>query len=915
MAMDMEASFGAWVKLRRRALRLTQDELARLVGCSCELIRKIEADARRPSIAIAERLAIFLDLPAQRRDVFVKVARAELRTEALPRPDLLVAAPPAAGSGARPFSLPTPLTSLIGRARELTNLRACLQRTDVRLLTLTGAPGIGKTRLAIQAAADIGEAFADGVCFVALAPVSDSTAVAAAIAQALGLQERPDQSTVESLKEYLRDRQLLLVLDNFEHLLAAASLSVDLLMGAPAVKILVTSRATLRISGEHEFVVSPLALPNQDSIPAVDGLARYAAIDLFVQRARVIKPDFVLTRANAPAIASICVRLDGLPLAIELASARIKFFPPEILLARLERRLAFLTVGPRDLPMRQQTLRNTIDWSYDLLDSGEQMLFMRLGVFVGGCTLAAAEAVCDVTRDHPTDVLDGLASLVDKSLLQQEEATAGESRLVMLETLREYALERLEQSGEADALRQLHAEYYLGLVEAAEPAFRGPQAREWMDRLTADYDNVRAALTWSLAAPDRAECGLRLAGALWWFWDKRSLIEGETWLTRMLSRSQARVPAAARAKALTAASFFAWMQGAPDQALVFGQQALALAREAGDQVRIAWAIHQLGHVLVLSDDVLGGAPLLEQSLTLFRANGDRLGIARSLLSLGEVELRRSDVACAKAFIEESLALSRGLGDMLGTADPLVHLGNMAWTRGATTHAIAFYDESLALYREAGDRWGVALALGNLGIAAIEQGDFAHAAALLAESMTNFRVLGAKAFIAWAHTNLGDLERARGDDARAAGCYNESLTHFQELGDEYGAARVRCNLGLVAHRQHNAVRAIALFMECLRSFQRMGATADLAAVFAALAAIAAERRQPDRAATLFGAAEALHKMKGRTLPPALHTVYDADIAAVRTQLSEATFRAAWAEGQAMSLEQLIADALQLEAAVA
>jgi len=943
--VDVEASFGAWVKLRRRVLHLTQEELARLVGCSGELIRKIEADARRPSAAIAERLAVFLDLPAQRHADFVRVARAKLQADCLPHPDHLIAAPPTATPRTHPFSLPTPLTPLIGRTRELTDLRAYLQRTDVRLLTLTGAPGIGKTRLAIHVAADIGDVFADGACFVALAPVSDPSAVAAAIAQALRIQERPGQSALENLKENLHDRQLLLVLDNFEHLLAAASLIAELLMGAAGVKALVTSRATLHISGEHEFVVLPLAFPGSNSLPAANALAQYAAIDLFVQRARAIKPDFLLSEANAPAIASICERLDGLPLAIELAAARIKILQPGILLARLEHRLAFLTDGPRDLPLRQQTLRSTIDWSYNLLSPDEQMLFTRLGIFVGGCTLAAAEAVCTELRMKNEEwrnesneqlllhssfsILHSIESLVDKSLLRLEAGADGEPRLLMLETLREYALERLEQSGEADTLRQLHAEYFLALVEAAEPAFRGPQARAWMDRLTADYGNVCVALTWSQAAAAHAELGWRLAGALWWFWDQRAWVEGDKWLTRVLA-SEANARSAARAKALTAASFFAQGQGDFGRAHMLGQAALALARELGDRRRIAWALFQLANLLSFGDDLAETEPLFEESLALFQAMGDRFGIARTLFQLGYTLFRQGDTAGSIVLLKQSQALHQELGDTSGAADPLWVLGLIALERGEIGLAAAEFEKSLALGRAAGDRWCVANTLGLLGIAESERGNLARASALLAESAACWRDLQARSELALTLYHLGEVALLRGGYAGAAAYYDESLALYAALGDQHQSALVRCGLGYLAHRQGDARQAAALLMDSLRLCCDCAFQEGMVGCLLKLSRMSLAQGQPAQAIRLLSAAMQARPtpaawLPGRGLVPleiasghavlSSHIEFERTIAAAHARLDEQAFAEAWAVGQAMSLEQAVADALQLEAALA
>jgi len=420
-------------------------------------------------------------------------------------------------------NLPTQLTSLIGREQEVAAACALLSRPHVRLLTLTGPGGVGKTRLALQVAIDLLEDFVDGVYFVSLAPISNPDLVAPTISQTLGLWESRDRPLFEHLKTYLQGKRLLLLLDNFEQVVAAAPLLSDLLMSCPELKMLVTSRAVLRIQGENEFLIPSLALPDLKQLQDSESLSQCAAVALFLQRAQAIKPDFHITKANASAIAEICVRLDGLPLAIELAAARIKLLPPQALLARLSRRLQVLTGGPLDAPVRQQTLRNTIQWSYGLLDIQEQLLFRRLSVFVGGCTLEAVESICNALDDGDgvVPVLDAVASLIDKSLLQQMEWEEEEPRLVMLETIREYGLEALTESGEMEVTRRAHADYYLALVEEAETKLGGPEQAAWLERLEQEYDNLRAAVQWLLERQEAGysmEMALRLGGALRRFW-------------------------------------------------------------------------------------------------------------------------------------------------------------------------------------------------------------------------------------------------------------------------------------------------------------------------------------------------------------------------------------------------------------
>ena len=476
-------SLGLWIKRRRKALDLTQDALAALVGCSKDLIAKIEGDARRPSREIAALLATHLQLADDERVRFIQVARAELGVDRLARPAQSVArgafVPAQAVSSAadtpgehctrRPTKLPTPPTVLIGRAHEIAQICALLRTPAARLVTLSGPGGIGKTRLGLQVAAELFDDFPDGVYFVDLAPIRESALVISAIAQTLGMRQTGGQPLVSQLKQFLGNKRMLLMLDNFEQVLDAAPLLAELLAAVPQLKLLVTSREVLHLRGEKEVEVPPLALPDRAQLPPLEVLSQYAAVALFTERSFDVRADFQLTNANAAAVAEICVRLDGLPLAIELAAARSKLFAPEALLARLNSRLALLSGGARDLPERQQTMRTTIAWSYDLLTEAEQTLFRRLGVFVGGCTLEAAEGVLrtegpglsedtiDSVLNPQPSVLDGLGALVDKSLLRQVAGPGGDPRFVILETIREYALERLEASGEAERLRQQHA--------------------------------------------------------------------------------------------------------------------------------------------------------------------------------------------------------------------------------------------------------------------------------------------------------------------------------------------------------------------------------------------------------------------------------------------------------------------------
>jgi predicted ATPase/class 3 adenylate cyclase len=452
----------------------------------------------------------------------------------LAAPDLPPEFPPLRTLESSPNNLPLQHTPLIGREREVEEVCARLRSPGVRLLTLTGPGGAGKTRVGLQAAAELLMEFEDGIFFVALAAIADPALVASTIARTLGLTDGA-QPPEELLKGYLHDRQTLLVLDNFEQVLESVPLLDELLSAAPSLKILATSRTPLRLYGEHEFPVPPLSLPDPGSLPPVERLTQYGALRLFVERARAVKPDFSLTKENAPAVVEICARLDGLPLAIELAAARIKLLPPQAMLSRLGNRLKLLTGGARNLPQRQRTLRSAIEWSYELLDEGEKILLGRLAVFSGGSTLEAVEAVCDARGDLPVDVLDGASSLLEKSLLRQEEGLEGEPRFAMLETVHEYAREKLEESGEAEEIKRAHAEYFLTLAREADPELKGPGQLEWLQRLEAEHDNMRDALGWALQR-EETELVLRLGGALWWFWFVRGhYSEGRRWLEEALT--------------------------------------------------------------------------------------------------------------------------------------------------------------------------------------------------------------------------------------------------------------------------------------------------------------------------------------------------------------------------------------------
>ncbi len=681
---------------------------------------------------------------------------------------LPVGQPIATSLGSRPNNLPSPTTFLIGREVEVACACDLLRRGDVRLLTLTGPGGAGKSRLSLQIAADLLNHFEHGVTFVALELVRDPELVAPALAQALSLKEMPGQPLLDTIKTYLRDKHQLLVLDNFEQVVAAAPLVSELLAAAPQLKIMITSRASLRIYGEYEAPVPPLALPDL-GCPQACLVAQSPAVTLFVERAQAVKPDFKLTEENAATIAEICIRLDGLPLPIELAAARAKCLSPQAMLPRLHNRLKLLTSGPKDLPVRHQALRAAIDWSYDLLSADEQLLFTRLGVFAGGCTVEAAEAICSAgegSAEQVIDVLDGLTSLVDKSMLRQEEGVDGEPRFVMLETIREYAQDRLVRSGQEPALQQLHAAYYLAFAEQAEPALRGAQQMLWLERLECDHNNLRAALSWTIAA-GKPELTTRLCAGLWRFWHARGhMSEGRRWLETALVHAEG-VTRAARAKALCGAGVLAFSQDDYYQAREYFAESLRLQRLVGDKERVAQVLTNLGLVAYWQGKYRDAVSLLEEALGLFRQIQDKYGMASALHYMGMAVLNEGDYERAAPLIEKSLGLFQELDHKIGIAMAMNFQGRSALFQGSYAKAATLLECSLELMQKLGNKPGIARSLTYLGRVALSRGEYEQAALLLEESLALFREVGDREGIATAMEGLAGLAGAQGDATRAA----------------------------------------------------------------------------------------------------------------------------------------------------
>lgn len=636
------------------------------------------------------------------------------------------------------YNLPAQPTPFIGRSREIDEVEKLLE--SFRLLTLTGTGGTGKTRLALQVAAELAERFADGVYFVDLAPLADHTLVAKAIARVLGVFENPAEPLLETLKRALPQREVLLLLDNFEHVTPAATLVSELLAASPHLKILVTSREALHVMGEQEYFVPPLSLPVAESVSA-QNLAASEAGTLFVQRAQMTLSHFELRDDNAPAIAQICTHLDGLPLAIELAAARSKLLTPQALLERLEGTgtgspLRTLASGTRDAPPRHRTLEDAIAWSYNLLEEDEKKLFVRLAVFRGGRSLEAIEAVCG--EELAIDVLDGLASLVDKSLVQQKETPGGEPRFTLLEMIHEYARERLEEVGEAATMRQRHAEYFVALAERAEPELRLSRYGYWCQRFELELDNIRAVLEWTLSGGD-VSLGVRLAGALGLFWyGKGYHVEGIQWTQRLLERL-GETPRGYHAKFLISAGRMAWMVDLDEATRLF-MRALDISRDLGDHLQAAWALAFQSYAMQREPEA--AMPMAEASLALFRQMDHQPGIAQALNIIGELARISGDDARAKRAYEECLTVCQQTGETLRTCYNLVNLAYVAQHEGEHERALNLVRQALQITRDTKDTRDIASFLVTFAGSIAALGQLRRAAWLLGVSEAALERMGA-----------------------------------------------------------------------------------------------------------------------------------------------------------------------------
>lgn len=786
-------------------------------------------------------------------------------------PDLPAEFPPLAIAGSQRafYNVPSASTSFIGREQEVAAISGLLNRPDVRLLTLLGTGGVGKTRLALQVATEVAQRFAGGVCFVPLDQLSDVDGVVPAIAGALGVsggQEGKDAPLIEQVQAALRDAPFLLILDNFEQLLPARRQVASLLASCPQLKIVITSRALLHVQAEHLFEVPPLPLPDRASWRDLEKLSSFAAIALFVQRARAVAANFHLTSANATAVAGICARLDGIPLAIELAAARMRHFSAPAVLAQLEKGFSVLQGQMQDAPMRQQTLRETIAWSYQLLEPAEQRVFRRLAVFAGGATLEAASQVCSAGDT----VMEVLVALVDKSMVQHRGQEESDTRYWLLQTLSEFGIEQLTEAGELASIRAAHAAYYLAWMEHIVPLLFGAEQVRWLDRLDQDYENVRAALEWlskgTEEETERVEQGLRLCATLMGYWEIRGYFkEGMTYVERILANS----------------------------------------RGAAPSIR-AQVLHGAGFLALLQDDREGAELFLRESQSLFRASGERAGMANILRLQGNLALAKNNYKIARRLLEEAMTIYRERGDIRRAASTRSALAQIALAQCDFSKARALLEENLAVYSASGEQNGIAFALCNKSLLVfLSRGDLAEAKTLAEQSMAHFKAVGNHRFLGYAQTLLAEILLMQGDEERAQvrSMLLESMATFKAVGDRSGAADALISLARLAACQDENEAAQAAYAESWELLRTLGAKETVARCLERAGEFAMAQGKPEQAVPLWGTAATLRAAIVAPMPPVYRDSYVAAVALARETLGDETFQSLWAQGHATPWEQV------------
>lgn len=876
--MQREASFGAWLKQRRSSLGLTQDRLARLIHCSPATIQKLESGLRRPSTDIAALLAKHLDLPPAEHAAFIGFARGERPGDLFDKhtdsvTDRLTSVSWKVLNGAT--NLPLPLTPFIGRTHEVTMLGRRFTESQARLLTLTGPAGVGKTRLALEIASQVIATFADGVFFVTFDSVADPARVAQSILHALQVVENPQLAPSAQLLTHFRDQHTLLILDTFEHLVSAAPLMTDLLSACPWLHILVTSRVPLRVRGEHQYAVHPLPVPAPDQMVPFDQMVAYDSIALFVNRTQAIKSAWQLTPETAPAVIEICQRLDGLPLAIELATAQSGWLSPHALLHQLRSHSSILFAhGFRDGATRQQTLHQAIAWSYQLLDPATQRLFARLAVFAGGWTLEAALAIGDQDargRQSPGDSqrssdISRLSTLVEHSLVRQEETPTGEVRFTMLQTIHAYASEQLATLGDTRMMQAWHAHYYRDVAEQMEPLLRGEQQLAALQALEQEYGNFQAALAWYQSVPHGVEDGLRLAGALGEFWFIcGNFVQGHAWLQAFLER-EGEVPLAVRAKALRYAAVLASPQGKVELALRWNHESLAVHRGLGDHWGVAYTLAALGDVQVWHHhDAQQGQALLAESLRLARTIKDPWLLGRVAWRAGMYKSSEGrDDATAQVLLEESLAAASSIQDLWGMSNALPHVAYSALIHGEQARAAALLDQALTLAHMISNQRSVAITLNILGMQASNEGKYDHART-----------------------------------------YHEDCLHVAQAAHLVFQQAAACYfLGATTLQQGQYREAHTWLIASLKQYHTLNVPLYIPICLVGLAAIACQVQYIDQAAQLLGTAARLIEMLDIHLTPTEQRQYDEALKATRTYLDRSLWMAAWEAGQAKCVEHVI-----------
>jgi predicted ATPase/DNA-binding SARP family transcriptional activator len=819
---------------------------------------------------------------------------------------------------ARISNLPVPVTSFVGRTHELAGCLDLLRRPAVRLLTLTGAGGSGKTRLGIEAASAVVAEYPHGVFFIDLAALRQADLLPSAIARPIGVQPAEKQSLSDALLDFLREKQMLLLLDNFEQIIEAAPLLVQLLQVAPRLKLMVTSRAALRLTAEQEYPIHPLATPDLRRLPDLPALSQYDAVALFIARSQAVRPDFQVTSANAPALAEICVRLDGLPLAIELAAARSRLLSPQDMLAQLEHGLEFLIGGARDLPARHRTLRAAIDWSYTLLSPQEQRLFRQLAVFAGGWTLEAAQAACGAVPASPNlggagggspsiggqaAVLNGLASLVENSLVRRVEAKDGSVRFSLLETIREYALERLEESGEAEGVRAAHAHYFLAFAEDAEPELHGPDQKQWLDTMETEHDNLRAVLQWAIDTGD-ANTGLRLATALSELWARRGHQQDAwRWFTALLALPAAQRPSRLRARVLTLAASAASALGQVEQTGTLSAQSLSLCRDLGDKVALA-------HALLWRADYepkTTRRAMQEESLALFRQADDRRGTALALMDLTSfVLLEDVNMLAARAANLEALELARAVGDKRLIAAALIMRARLTAEKGDSWRSL---EEARSLAEDVGDRTMMSSVLvwSSRVLNRVQSGilmtpeSARDGIAMIVEGISIARDLGHRSAVARWQCWLGDMLCRSGDLDAAEAAIAQGMALGRQCNDRFAEVEGYLMLGLLYYLRGDYAASRSAGLQASRLTAHGGSTTwAYRWSVEGLAHCAAVVGDWPRAARLLGAVSAFVTGLGSMFQPL--SLSGKCLASVQEHTSDPRVAAAWAEGQAMSVEQ-------------